>query len=387
MTVRKIKGEWYVDTYVRRPGKKPVRLRKRAPVQTKRDAEAYERVLLSDVHGLTEKPQRTFHDFVDTDVAAYVKAHNRDSEQESKESIFRLHLVPFFGHMLLGEISTKDIEIYAAEKSRVSKGKRALSPKSVNNHLTVLRKTLTLAHQYGEIASVPALKWRKVPQQKFSFLDVEQARRLIACADPGLWRAMITVALRTGLRRGELFGLEWRDVDFANRRLTVERAIVRDKEGPTKNGKIRFVPLTLDAVAALQSIRGTVPIVFHLDGKRLARNITKWPLWRACRKAKVPLCQWHALRHTFASHLAMSGVQIRSIMELLGHSSLTMTLRYAHLTPDSLADAVAKLDGPQLGNAPAVQDGKASNDRDLRRRAIWFDSRRLHQYSRRITRS
>ena len=60
MTVRKIKGEWYVDTYVRRPGKKPVRLRKRAPVQTKRDAEAYERVLLSDVHGLTEKPQRTF---------------------------------------------------------------------------------------------------------------------------------------------------------------------------------------------------------------------------------------------------------------------------------------------------------------------------------------
>lgn len=381
MTVRKIKGEWYVDTYVRRPGKKPVRLRRRAPVQTKRDAEAYERVLLSEVLGLTEKPQRTFLDFVNTDLAAYARAHNRSSEQESKESIFRLHLIPAFGPRLLSEITTKDIELYAAEKTRAGKGKRALSPKTVNNHLTVLRKTLTLAHQYGEIASVPALKWRKVPQQKFSFLDVEQARRLIAAADPGMWRAVITVALRTGLRRGELFGLEWRDVDLPNRRLTVERAVVRDKEGPTKNGKIRFVPLTPDAVAALQSIRGTVPLVFHVDGERLTRNVTKWPLWRACRKAKVPLCQWHALRHTFASHLAMGGVQMRSIMELLGHQSLTMTLRYAHLTPDSLVDAVAKLDGPQLGNSPAALEGKASNDDHLRRSSSRFDSRRLHRYS------
>lgn len=365
MTVRKIKGQWYVDAYVKRPGRPPVRLRKRAPVQTKRDAEAYEKVLLSDVHGLTDRPQRTFRDFVETDFATYVRTHNRASEQESKSAILRLHLVPFFGRMFLRDITTREIELYAAEKARETKGVRTLSPKSINNHLTVLRKALMLAHQYEEIERVPALRWRKVPQQKYAFFDVEQSRRLIANADPGLWRAMITVALHTGLRRGELFGLEWRDVDFENRRLTVERAVVRDKEGPTKNGKIRHVPLSRDAIAALQSVRGTVPIVFHIDGERITRNKSKHPLWRACRRAKLPLCQWHVLRHSFASHLAMGGVQMRSIMELMGHQSMGVTLRYAHLTPQTLADAIAKLEGPHLGNATTDRSGKASNDKLL----------------------
>lgn len=349
MTVRKIKGEWYVDTYVRRPGKKPVRLRKRAPVQTKRDAEAYEKSLLQDVYGLSDKPARTFDDFVRNDFAAYIQANNRVSEEQSKESILRLHLIPAFGDRLLSEIGTKDVEIYAAEKARAGVGKRGLSPKTINNHLTVLHKCLSLAHQYGDLDVLPALKWRKVPQQKFRFLDFAEAERMIAAAEPGLWRSMITLALRTGLRRGELFGLQWADVDLDASRLTVARAIVRDNEGPTKNGKVRTVPLTRDAVAALQAVKRDAGLVFQIDGKAVTRNLSKWPLWRACKGAKVERLQWHALRHSFASHLAMRGVPMRVIMELLGHSTMTMTLRYAHLAPSSLAEAVALLDGPQLG--------------------------------------
>ena len=386
MTVRKIKGEWYVDTYVRRPGKKPVRLRKRAPVQTKRDAEAYERVLLSDAHGLTEKARRTFRSFVDADFATYVATHNRNSEQESKASILRLHLVPFFGTMLLDEITTKDVEIYAAEKARAGTGKKGLSPKSINNHLTVLRKCLSLAHQYGEIASVPALTWRKVPQQKFRFLDFAEADRLIAAAEPGMWRAMVTVALRTGMRRGELFGLRWQDVDLEAGRVTVAQASVRGNTGPTKNGKVRTVPLTRDAIAALQTVKADREIVFHAKGKVLTRGLTKWPLWRACEGAQLERLQWHALRHSFASHLAMRGVAMRVIMELLGHSTMAMTLRYAHLSPSSLTDAVALLDGPQLGIIKHPQNRKGSDNGHLRAQGHGFDSRRLHQYSRRITR-
>ncbi len=386
MTVRKIKGEWYVDTYVRRPGKSPQRLRKRAPVQTKRDAEAYERQLLLDAHGLSERPARTFEDFVVTDLAAYVKAHNRKSESESKSSILRLHLLPVFGHRLLSEIGTKDAELYAAEKARArAPGKKGLSPKSINNHLTVLRKTLALAVEYGDLEKVPHLKWRTVPEQKFRFLSFAEADRLIASADAGLWRAMITVALRTGMRRGELFALRWGDVDFERGRITIARAIVRESEGPTKNGKSRTVPLTDDAIAALRSVRGTVDLVFHEAGQPLRRSNAKHPLWRACRKAKVEPLAWHALRHTFASHLAMRGVPMRAIMELLGHSSMTMTLRYAHLSPDSLVDAIAALQGPQLGTSLKTKDGKESNVATLRRVCVGFDSRRLHRVSSTIT--
>lgn len=363
MTVRKIKGQWYVDAYVKRPGRPPVRLRKRAPVQTKRDAEAYERSLLADVYGLSDKPRRTFEDFAVTDFARYIQANNRPSEEQSKESILRLHLVPAFGHKLLSEIEAKDIELYAAEKSRGGAGKKGLAAKTMNNHLTVLRKCLSLAHQYGEIEAIPALQWRRVTDQTFRFLDFEEAARLIRAADPGQWRAMVTVALRTGLRRGELVALRWTNVDLEARKLRVTEAVVRNKVGPPKNGKHRTVPLSSDAVDALRSIRGTVDLVFHHEGKHLTRGLVKWPLWRACRKAKLEPLQWHALRHTFASHLAMRGVPMRTIMDLLGHSSMAMTLRYAHLSPDALVDAVALLDGHPAGTAAVPNSGKANNDR------------------------
>ena len=387
MTVRKIKGEWYVDTYVKRPGKAPQRLRKRAPVQTKRDAEAYERSLLQDVYGLSDRPPRTFEEFVRNDFAAYIQAHNRVSEEQSKESILRMHLVPFFGNSLLSEIGAKQVEIYAAEKARDGGRGRGLSAKSINNHLTVLRKCLTLAHQYGDLDKVPAVKWRKVPQQKFRFLSFAEADRMIAAAEPGLWRAMVIVALRTGMRRGELFGLQWEDVDLDARRVQVVRAIVRDHEAPTKNGKVRTIPLTHEAVEAIRSVKNDTPLVFQIDGKAITRNLSKWPLWRACKAAKIEPHQWHALRHSFASHLAMRGVSMRVIMDLLGHGTMTMTLRYAHLSPSSLSDAVALLDGPHSGTTKTQQAGKGSNNGTLRERGHGFDSRCLHRNSPRITRS
>jgi integrase len=113
--------------------------------------------------------------------------------------------------------------------------------------------------------------------------------------------------------------------------------------GTPKGGRAREVPLSDDAAGALRAHR---ELVFAgVDGPLLTSGACKWPLWRACRRAGLRRIGWHVLRHTFASHLVMRGVSIKAIQELLGHASIEMTMRYAHLSPDVRRDAVRLLDG------------------------------------------
>lgn len=87
------------------------------------------------------------------------------------------------------------------------------------------------------------------------------------------------------------------------------------------------------------------PLVFcDAEGNMLTKGATKWPLWSACQKAGLRRIGYHCLRHTFASHLVMRGVPIRAVQELLGHGTIEMTTRYAHLSPDARRNAVKVLD-------------------------------------------
>lgn len=149
-----------------------------------------------------------------------------------------------------------------------------------------------------------------------------------------------------------MFGLRWEDVDLKTGRLVVRQSISRGIVGTPKSGKFREVPLSEHAAAALKGerhLRG--PLVFcDQDGQPFTHTAAKWPLWRACRRAGLRLVQWHVLRHTFASHLVMRGVPLKAVQELLGHATIEMTMRYAHLSPCVRRDAVLSLDG-------AVPDG------------------------------
>jgi site-specific recombinase XerD len=95
-----------------------------------------------------------------------------------------------------------------------------------------------------------------------------------------------------------------------------------------------------------------------MDGRMLKYTELPHPLWRSCRKAGLRMIQWHSLRHTFASHLVMRGVPLKAVQELLGHSTIQMTMRYAHLAPQVTRDAVNLLDRPAI---PAA--GKPANPR------------------------
>lgn len=150
---------------------------------------------------------------------------------------------------------------------------------------------------------------------------------------------MILLLINTGMRRGEMFNLRWQDVDFTNKRITVVG-------NTSKTGQTRYIPLNVGAFDVLQTWQrqtkrnaGSVFVGKH--GKRFT-NIDK--AWKVLlRDAKISDFRLHDLRHHFASRLVSAGVDLNSVRELLGHSDIRMTLRYAHLAPAHLSDAVAVL--------------------------------------------
>ncbi len=362
---------WMIDVFVEHPDGRRERIRKVAPVQTKRDAERYERELrremllgvrAADDNREEVKPKETptFAAFVKTFEETYVKTNNKPSEAETKKSIFKKHLVPAFGKLKLDQIGSREIEAYKAKKLD-----KKLSAKTVNNHLTVLRRTLAVAQEWGDLAVIPPVKWLKAPEPEFDFLTFEEADRLVEAAEPD-WRPMILVGLKCGLRQGEILALRTDDTDLVVGRIMVRRSVTRGIVTTPKSGKSREIPLGDTVLRALKGCRHLKGELVFCDerGAMLSKGECKHPLWRACKRAGLRRIGWHVLRHTFASHLAMRGVPLKAIQELMGHATIEMTMRYAHLSPDVRRDAVRTLDEPAAtsnGNLMATKAAQGQN--------------------------
>jgi integrase len=366
MAVRKLKGSWWVDFRFNN-----IRYRKRSPDNSHAGARAYETTLRSklakgepiDIDWKKEKEKiQSFEEFAWTWFEIYVKNNNKISEVKSKESILKAHLVPFFGKTPINGISSLKIEQYKAKK--LAEG---LSAKTVNNHLTVLNKCLKIANSWFELDNVPVIKWLKVPPQKYDFLSPGEGQSLLDHAQ-GIWREMILLAMKTGLRYGELRALDWSDINWNTRTLTVRRSFCRNVMGSTKSNKERHIPLTGEVCRALSRRSQDHGLIFSGEGKRPLSNKVLYESLRAvCRKAQLRQIGWHTLRHTFASHLAMAGASMKAIQELMGHSDIKTTLRYAHLTPSILRNTVELLEPEGLTQnfgQPAVNRGQDPSKRD-----------------------
>lgn len=297
-------------------------------------------------------------DFAAEFLDKYARANNKPSEYDSKEQILRQHIVPFWTGHRLDELQDEDIESYKAAKL-----KAGLEPKTINNHLAVLSKMMNVALDWKRIARAPRIKRLKVPEPEFDFLTFEEAAKLADHAGGYPFGDMIRLGLHTGLRQGELLGLRVSDVYPA--RIVIRQSIVRGKKGTPKSHKPREIPLNKTAKAALvpgcvgfgqvgaevfRNVTETRPIgiddLVMRVSKALTKGECKWPLWNACARAGLRRIGWHVLRHTFASHLAMKGVPILTIRDLMGHADIKQTLRYAHLAPAMHVEAVKLLDVP-----------------------------------------
>lgn len=320
------------------------RVRKVSPVPTRRGAEEYERqirqALLDGSHGKKETP--TLAEFQEDFMASYVKAHNKPQEIDAKRRILDKHLIPAWGPWRLSAINKAASDRYIAKK--LDEG---YAPKSIYNHLTVLGTLLAEAAERGLLDAAPKIEKPTCPKPEFDFLTFEESQALLDAAK-GRWYPLVLLALRAGPRIGEIRALYQNDVDPKASRVTLRRSLYGRQPMPTKNGKERSVdlsPATLEALEGAKHRRGLV-LFSRDDGEPFGKEYLRVVLHGVCEKAGLRTVGWHTLRHTFASQLVMRGEPIRVVQELMGHSTIEMTMRYAHLSPEAKRSAIMSLETP-----------------------------------------
>ncbi len=354
-------------------------IKKTPEANTREAAEILEREILNQIAAGTwdiKAPSLetaitpTMEEFVER-FLQYSENNNKFSTVETKRHILKAHLLPFFGTLRLDRIGMAHVEAFKAQmrkkpsmqrarkanpskyavKKRYGGPAKLITDKAINNCLAVLRRLLSLAQEQEVIAHVPRVKLFKVQKPAYDFLDFEEAERLLGAVEVE-WKALLMTAIKTGLRQGELIGLQWADLDLVRGKLNVRRTIWKGVSGLPKGGRARTVDMPSSVVSALKAARHLKgPYVFcQPDGKPLTPGLMKAPLIRALKRAGISreegLVGWHDLRHTYGSHLAMLGVPPAKIQHLMGHATLEMTMRYAHLSPETLQSAVQLLDGP-----------------------------------------
>lgn len=277
-----------------------------------------------------------------------------------------------FSHLLhrhLSSITQWDLQKWAAEMQ-----KRGLKNTTLNRRIATLKGVLSKAKDWGIIdlsplAGMKALKTDNAPkvryltdeekQRLYAALQARQDSQRLARERHNLWSAqrnieinpylldvytdhlmpLVILAINTGMRRGELFDLNWSDVDLTKKLITVR--------GETaKSGHTRHIPLTNEAISCLDSWKTTnrtAELVFPspVNGKRLNNINSSWD--GLMKLAKIQAFRFHDLRHHFASTLVMKGVDLNTVRELLGHRDLKTTLCYAHLAPEHKAAAISLL--------------------------------------------
>lgn len=328
------------------------------------------------VHPPTDQVM-TLAQFLDEVYLEWAQANRRRGEAEIAR--IRSRFAEFLDDPLT------EVTSWRIEKWRLARRKLGRSLHTINRDLAPLKAALARAVQWGHLAEDPlhgVRLSRADDNSRIRFLDDDEEARLRAALAAreqhkrearerfNVWRRqhgepalpkykagafvdrlqpLVLLALNTGTRQGELFALRWADLDLVRRQLQVRAAAA-------KGGRPRTVPLNQEALQVLKTWQGqcddTGPedLVFPGKAGEPLTNVAK--SWRALlEEARIEGFRWHDLRHSFASKLVMRGVDLNTVRELLGHVDLKMTLRYAHLAPGHLADAVGVLDAPAPAEA------------------------------------
>lgn len=305
----------------------------------------------------------TLRDFIDDTYLPWFKAHHRGHEKTAHT--LSTCFEPIMSRRLV-EVTGRDLE-----QIRTDWLKAGNKPSTANRKMGTLSGVFSRAvdWNYLEASPLDKVKALKVDTKgRIRYLDKDEAKALREALDAreermraerdsaNQWRAerkrepmadlravtftdhlkpMVLLSLNTGLRRGELFNLRWPDVNLQAKTVTVAG------EG-TKTTETRHIPLNAEALATLEEWKKQSAAAGYVfpgqDGERMTDVKTAW--LELLKNAGVEDFRWHDMRHDFASRLVMAGVPLNTVRDLLGHSDIKMTLRYAHLAPDSKAAAV-----------------------------------------------
>jgi len=306
------------------------------------------------------KPVPKLGDFINDTYLPWFITHHKAPKAKLPFNQFK-HLF----NKRLDQVTAWDIESWRSKRH-----KDGLSASTSNRYIGTLKAMFNRAVEWEIIDKNPIAKVKKQKSDSraiIRYLSPDEEQRLRAAlrsrdrrlaksnpfyADgrftrleailggfPDHVHPMVLLLMNTGMRRGEMFNLRWQDVDFNNKRITVVG-------NTSKTGQTRYIPLNDEAFRVLdiwqrQTKRQSGHVFVGKNGQRFT-NIDK--AWKVLlRDAKIHDFRMHDLRHHFASRLVSAGVDLNSVRELLGHTDIKMTLRYAHLAPAHLSDAVAVL--------------------------------------------
>jgi integrase len=295
-------------------------------------------------HEESDTAQHTFDELM----VAYLMA---TEGRRRNEDVVRLHvwrLKQSFSEKVMETLSASDVTSYI--QTRKTDG--GVSNATVNRELEVLSAAINFAgRELDWVIPNPVVgRMLKEPEGRLRWLTRPEAVTLIRAAEtqtkaPHLG-PLIQLALHTGMRRGELLGLEWERVDLHS-------AIIYLESQHTKAGKRRTVPINAVARNAILNrarFRAEhcpdAPWVFcDAKGTRIAS--VQRSFGTACERAGIMDFRFHDLRHTCAAWLVQAGVPLTEVRDVLGHSTIKMTERYAHLAPENVRAALALLEGPE----------------------------------------
>lgn len=348
--VRKVKGGRFIGWYVRYRDADG-RRKQRASHQP---SFALARRYLLEIEGRIARgligipepapPPPTVNALVERFLGEYSRPRIKDLEKYRMYARTALRrALPVVGLLRADAVTAADVERLRQSLAR------SCAPSSVRVTLDFLKAAFGWAVKIKLIEQNPLRGVEKPPvtsaldylsqAEVCALLQRSEQRALSGDSIDRLRHVCIQLALHTGLRRGELFGLRWIDLDLTTRRLTVARSYRTTPKG----GKPRHLRLPDAVVYTMYTWRGDCPkspegLVFPVAADTL--GIHELLREAGCRPLPRP---WHALRHTFASHFIMSGGNILSLQKILGHSDIKMTLIYAHLAPDFLSEEMNKV--------------------------------------------
>jgi integrase len=274
----------------------------------------------------------------------------KPSTQKHRRFMLKKHLLPEFGDRAVCEIRRQDIQGYVARLMRAE-----YAPKSIDHIHDVLSAVLRTAVKWGHLPENPARgvelptlkcvrpKWALTPTQALALID----------ALPGMARAMVGLTILSGLRRGELFALRWRDIDEAGQRLTVREAVYDGQFGtPKTEAGIRQIPLSMAAFKLVSEWKGTAKrtdadaLVFatRTGGPIAPNNVLRRAIFPACDRLGQPRATWLTFRRTYSSWSHQQGVPGKVTAQLMGHANVDTTINvYTQVLDGSVRDAVERV--------------------------------------------
>ena len=234
-----------------------------------------------------------------------------------------------FKHSYASEITAKNIEEYRAKRLG------CVARSTINKEMALLRAAYNAAIKWGDLFENPLKgirSYNEKENRRTRNLSKDEKKALLSVISGNpLLQKIVIFALRTGMRRGEILDLKWSSINEEQVIIAVEKS---------KGGDKRYIPIHSDVSDVLKSIRRDSEYVFSYKGKRIKEDSLKNAFIRVVNRIKIKDFNFHDLRHTFAADYLATGGTIKGLQELLGHSSLNMTMRYSHLSKEFVKESV-----------------------------------------------